>query len=260
MFPSVRSYYTQIPTEYQEVFAQPHHFRQTRRLPRQPAFGMAQNMKRDMISTASCSRCGTCCRKGGPALHREDRERVVQGTLQTRDLYTIRKGEWASDPVQGGLIRVEDDIIKIKGHGGAWTCRFLVEPANACRIYDDRPVECRRLECRDTARLEQTYRLGRLTRRDLLVDIEGLWELVEDHGRRCDYDILRGLMERNSGPGRAEIERQMAEMIRYDAELRRLMVARGGIEAEMMDFLLGRPVELVLRIFKRQATSRPQSR
>jgi hypothetical protein len=67
-------------------------------------------------------------------------------------------------------------------------------------------------------------------------------------------------MEQDSGRGRAEAERQMAEMIRYDAELRRLMVARGGLDAEMMDFLLGRPVELVLRLFKRQTTSRPQTR
>jgi hypothetical protein len=59
------------------------------------------------------------------------------------------------------------------------------------------------------------------------------------------------LMERDSGRSRAEVERQMAEMVRYDAELRRLMVARGGLEAEVLDFLLGRPVELVLRLFKR---------
>jgi hypothetical protein len=49
----------------------------------------------------------------------------------------------------------------------------------------------------------------------------------------------------------AELERQIADMVRYDAELRRLMVARGGLEAEMLDFLLGRPVELVLRFLKR---------
>jgi Fe-S-cluster containining protein len=249
-----------LSSEYQDLFVRPQDVRPARRLPRRRAFGMAQDMKRDVASTASCSRCGTCCRKGGPALHREDRERVAQGIIQPRDLYTIRKGEWASDPMQGGLIRVDDDIIKIKGCGGAWTCRFFDALANACRIYADRPVECTLLECRDTARLEQAYRLGRLTRRDLLADMEGLWGLIEDHGRRCDYDILRGIMEQDSGRGRAEAEGQMAEMIRYDAELRRLMVARGGLEAEMMDFLLGRPVEVVLRLFQRQTTSRPQTR
>jgi Fe-S-cluster containining protein len=209
-------------------------------------------------SSGSCSRCGTCCRKGGPALHREDRERVVHGAIQTRDLYTIRKGEWASDPVQGGLIRVDDDIIKIKGRGGAWTCCFLDEARNRCRIYADRPVECRLLECRDTVRLEQAYRFERLTRRDLLVDIEGLWELVEDHGRRCDYDHLRGLMERNAEPDRVAAERQIAEAVRYDAELRRLITARGGLDVEMLDFLLGRPVELVLRLLRRGSNESDQ--
>jgi hypothetical protein len=42
-------------------------------------------------------------------------------------------------------------------------------------------------------------------------------------------------------------------MVRYDAEIRRLMVAQGGLEAEMLDFLLGRPVEYVLRLFERKA-------
>jgi Fe-S-cluster containining protein len=212
---------------------------------------MAQGMESTHASSPSCSRCGTCCRKGGPALHREDRERVVHGAIQTRDLYTIRKGEWASDPVQGGLIRVDDDIIKIKGRGGAWTCRFLDETGNRCRIYADRPMECRLLECRDTVRLEQAYRFERLTRRDILVDIQGLWELVEDHGRRCDYDRLRGLLEQSSERDGVTAERQIAEAARYDAELRRLMTTRGGLDVEMIDFLLGRPVELVLRLLRR---------
>jgi hypothetical protein len=48
-------------------------------------------------------------------------------------------------------------------------------------------------------------------------------------------------------------------MVRYDSELRRLMVAKGGLEAEMLDFLLGRPVEHVLRLFEREAASRPEA-
>jgi Fe-S-cluster containining protein len=202
---------------------------------------------------ASCLRCGTCCRKGGPALHQEDRERVEQGVIHTRHLYTIRKGEQAKDPVHGGLIRVDGDIIKIKGRGGTWVCRFFDDRTGACQIYADRPLECRLLECWDTTRLAQSYRDGRLSRKDLLAGIKGLWELIEDHGRRCDYDGIRRLLERRSGRGRAGAERELAGTVRFDAELRRLMVAQGGLEAEMLDFLLGRPVELVLRLFERNA-------
>jgi len=202
---------------------------------------------------ASCLRCGTCCRKGGPALHQEDREQVEQGVIHTRDLYTIRKGEQATDPVHGGLIRVDGDIIKVKGRGGTWACRFFDDRTGACRIYADRPLECRLLECWDTARLERSYRNGRLSRRDLLAGVKGLWELIEDHERRCDVDGIRRLLERRSARGRAGVERELAKMVRYDAELRRLMVAQGGLEAEMLEFLLGRPVEHVLRLFERNA-------
>jgi len=120
----------------------------------------------------------------------------------------------------------------------------------ACHIYADRPLECRILECWDTVRFEQAYRFGRLSRRDLLAGIKGLWELIEDHERRCDYDGIRRLLERRSGRGRAGVERDLAGMVRFDAEIRRLMVAQGGLEAEMLDFLLGRPVEQVLRLLE----------
>jgi len=205
-------------------------------------------MKFDPAHQASCLRCGTCCRKGGPALHMEDRDLVMQGVIHTRHLYTIRKGEFARDPVQGDLIRVESDIIKIKGRGDSWACRFLDEGANACRIYEHRPLECRHLECWDTSRFRQIYGLGRLSRKDLLAGVEGLWELIEDHERRSDYDLFCRLPERRPGPGAAEVDRRAAEIARYDAELRRLMVTQGGLEPEMLDFLLGRPVETVLRI------------
>jgi Fe-S-cluster containining protein len=210
-------------------------------------------MNPSTLSPSSCSRCGTCCRKGGPALHQEDRERVEQGAIHTRHLYTLRKGEWATDPVQGGLVRVDGDIIKIKGRGATWVCCFLDERTGVCRVYDDRPLECRLLECWDTGRLERAYGRGRLSRRDLLSGIQGLWELIEDHERRCDYDGVRKLLALRSGRGGAGVERELAAIIRYDAEIRRLMVAQGGLEAKMLDFLLGRPVEYVLRLFERRA-------
>jgi len=224
-------------------------------LPGFGGFDIPHRMKPTPSPLSTCSRCGTCCRKGGPALHQEDRGRVEQGVIHTRHLYTIRKGEWAADPVQGGLIRVDGDIIKIKGRGGTWACRFLDDRTGTCHIYDDRPLECRLLECRDTARFEQAYRRGRLSRRDLLADVKGLWELIEDHERRCDVDGLRRLLECRSGRGRAGAERELAGMLHYDAEIRRLMVAQGGLEVEMLDFLLGRPVKIVLDLIERGTAS-----
>lgn len=197
----------------------------------------------------SCSRCGTCCRKGGPALHREDRSLVEEGFIHTRDLFTIRKGELARDPVLGRLIQVEDDIIKVKARGPAWACTFFGESSRSCRIYASRPLECRQLECWNTSRLEQIYACDRLSRCDLLSGVEGLWELIEDHSRRCDFDRIRSLLE-------AGVEdREIAQMARYDVELRTLMIAQGGLEPEMLDFLLGRPLRQILPGLRRHASA-----
>jgi len=197
--------------------------------------------------TQRCLNCGTCCRNGGPSLHWEDRALVEQGFIHTRHLYTIRRGEPARDPIRDGLVSVESDIIKIKGCDGSWTCRFLDEDSNRCRIYERRPLECRELVCWDPARIEQVYDRRRLSRSDLLAGIQGLWELIADHERRCSYERIQVWLKDLAGPGAEKARRRLAEVSAYDAEIRRLMVARGRLEAAMLDFLLGRPVEQVLR-------------
>ncbi len=62
------------------------------------------------------------------------------------------------------------------------------------RIYNDRPLECRALKCWDTRELEQIYAAKRLTRRDLISNVKGLWDLIEDHQVRCDYIKIRDLI------------------------------------------------------------------
>jgi Fe-S-cluster containining protein len=203
--------------------------------------------------TPSCARCGTCCRKGGPALHAQDRDLVAQGLIHTRHLFTIRPGEVVDDQIRGVLSALDGDLIKIKGRGGTWACCQFDEARSACRIYAHRPLECRALACRDTSGIEAAYGEPRLTRRDLLSGIEGLWELIEEHQRRCDHGLIRRLLE-DSGPAGADAQRRaLAEMIRYDEELRRMVVARGGLETGMTDFLFGRPLRQSLGGLRRHA-------
>jgi Fe-S-cluster containining protein len=174
---------------------------------------------------------------------------VEQGFIHTRHLYTIRRGELARDPIRGGLVRVDSDIIKIKGSDGSWACRFLDGASNRCRIYEHRPLECRVLECWNTYRLEQVYDRGRLSRSDLLAGIQGLWELIEDHERRCSHDRMRGWLKDLIGPDAEKARLELAEIRAYDAEIRKLLVSRGRLEPGMLDFVLGRPVDQVLRSY-----------
>lgn len=204
-------------------------------------------MKPQPPRTEGCTRCGACCRGGGPALHREDRPLVETGRIHTRDLYTLRRGEMTHDQIRGVVVPARQEIIKIKGSGGTWACRFFDTAASACRIYAERPLECRVLECWNTAGIERVYARGRLTRRDLLAGIAGVWPVVEAHQRRCDYRRIRTLLAPAPVSSAERRRRELTEIVRYDGELRRRVLDRIGIEAGMLDFLFGRPLSTALR-------------
>jgi Fe-S-cluster containining protein len=193
-------------------------------------------------SANTCRRCGICCEKGGPAFHRKDRMLIEKGRIPSKYLYTIRKGELAFDNVQGCLTPAKSDIIKIKGRQGRWTCIFFDTIDKSCTIYNDRPLECRALKCWNPAELEQVYERNRLSREDLLTRVEGLWELIEDHQNRCDYNQIRMLIRDLDGPGEDKARKGLMEIIQYDAEIRNLVIEKAGLDPEMLDFVLGRPL------------------
>ena len=133
----------------------------------------------------SCLRCGTCCKKGGPALHHEDKQIIDSGDIGLSSLYTIRKGEFARDNVSGGLIRLTAEIIKIKNRPDDGACVYFNDPGVSCKIYDHRPLECRMLECWNTGPIEKIYAENRLARHVILEKNQWLIELVETHDREC---------------------------------------------------------------------------
>jgi len=171
---------------------------------------------------------------------------IDKGLIPSRCLYTIRKGELAYDNVQRRLMPVESDIIKIKGKADSWTCVFFDEPSKQCSIYDDRPRECRALKCWDTRELEKMYAGRRLTRYELISEVEGLWELIQDHQKRCDYARIQDLIRELDSSRENNARRQLGEIIKYDIEIRELVVSKGGMDPEMLDFLFGRPLTKTL--------------
>lgn len=189
-----------------------------------------------------CQRCGTCCESGGPALHQEDLELVQSGKLPLRDLYTIRKGEMAHDNVKGTLAPVAAELIKIKGAGQAWTCCYYDAESKGCSIYANRPLECRVLNCRNTAAIEALYDQGRLTRKDLLDSVPELWDLVEAHEQKCNYPDLANLAARLREEQDRSATDKLVKMVSYDAHLRALIIEKGRPDPSLLDFLFGRPL------------------
>ncbi len=202
-------------------------------------------------SAGTCRRCGTCCRKGGPALHLADRELVETGKIPLKSLFTIRQGEPAYDNIRNVVMPASSDIIKIKGTGTKTaTCFYLVRDEMACRIYADRPVECRALACWDTNAIEALYDKERLTRSHLLERLPGLIDFVSDHQEKVDYLRVARLAEqiREDADPQSAVD-AMLSMIRYDHSIRQVTVERTRLDAELLDFLFGRPLTITISKF-----------
>jgi len=200
-------------------------------------------------SISACTRCGTCCKKGGPSFHHEDKPLIEKGIILLKYLYTIRAGELAHDNVKGGIRPVPSDIIKIKGPKGSWTCIFFDERKNICKIYENRPLECRVLTCWHTREIEEMYSKNRLTRKDLTASIAGLWDLIEDHQGRCSYEKVQKFVNALDSGKNNDALNGISAMLRYDSDLRRLVVQKGGLDSEITDFLFGRPLMQTLRMY-----------
>ncbi|MDD4732301.1 MAG: YkgJ family cysteine cluster protein [Desulfovibrio sp.] len=193
---------------------------------------------------ATCRRCGICCSKGGPALHDEDAP-LVGGVLPMERLMTLRVGEMVLDQPLGKVVPLVEEIIKIRSVPGATACALFDEKSKACEIYEHRPAECRELLCENDERLKAMYDKDRLCRRDLLPDDHPLMEIVEDHDRRCSPRKLTSLARRVTEGDQAALD-EIGRILAYDAELRRMVPEKTGLSPDAMEFLLGRPLDLVL--------------
>lgn len=217
---------------------------------------------------AACRRCGTCCRKGGPALHPADRELVERAAIPLALLVTLRQGETARDNVrQGALVILPHELIKLRGQKRGWRCVYFDGEGAGCRIYAQRPLECRTLECWAPEALRALTAGPYLNRRDLLAGRPELLDLIEYHETHCAWERLRHVVERlrARGPDGAEALVELDAMLRYDAALRAAALQR-GLPADVLPFLLGRPLaELIypsfgLRIREQHGTLRVQDR
>jgi Fe-S-cluster containining protein len=196
-----------------------------------------------------CIRCGTCCKKGGPSFHLEDKVLIEKGIILSKYLYTIREDELCYDNVKESILPAASDIIKIKGQKDSITCIFFNEKENECTIYDNRPLECRALKCWDTREIERIYSKNRLTRKDLISTIVGLWDLVEDHQRRCSYETLKFFIDALNKDEKDEALKGIFDIIEYDAQIRELVVQKGDLDPEMTDFIFGRPITETIRMY-----------
>ena len=89
----------------------------------------------------------------------------------------------------------------------------------------------------------------RLTRKDLISEIEGLWSLIKDHQERCNYATIQSLVNAIKRNKDDAARKKLVEIIQFDTEIRKLVVTNAGLQAEILDFLFGRPLNETLKNF-----------
>jgi Fe-S-cluster containining protein len=164
---------------------------------------------------------------------------IKDGGIQTSSLITVRRGEFVRDTVKGGIAVIEEEIVKFREHkdGG---CVFYEKEAERCTVYDRRPLECKALQCWNTAHFMEVYREPTAIRKDV-VSKGVLLGLIEKHDERCSYAALHEHVQAIQERGEEAID-AIIDLMRFDYELRPFVAEKLGIPMEEMDFYFGRPL------------------
>lgn len=194
------------------------------------------------MSLNTCRRCGTCCRKGGPALHEAD-----LGLLQhipMTDLACLRRGEPAFDPRKGGLEPLGHELLKIRGKEGGWECVYFSPQPTECSIYGHRPLECRSLSCSDTGEIFVAMDTPVITRRDIVPPDTALWECIAEHEKLFPVSEAMCLAsERAKG---ARVTQELGRMISREQHFRQALADKVGARDTDLWAYFGRPLWMVL--------------
>ena len=213
-------------------------------------------------TTPECKQCGTCCRKGGPALHKQDETLFRENLLRAQDLCTFRSGELVRDEAEGRIVPLPQEIVKIAPPEGSrpddWTCRFLMR-TNRCFLYGKHPVECRTLFCQAPEALQAMSGVERLDRRAIceLLNAPAWWpELIEAHEERCLYSRLTELAP--DLDTKEDARHAFLEIVEYDRAMRDLVVEKKAAQASELNFLFGRPLLRTVIMFGLDARTTPE--
>lgn len=192
-----------------------------------------------------CLRCGTCCRKGSPSLYRDDLPLLRGGGLSRLDLITLRRGEVVYSNETDRFIGLPEEQIKIRENPGSRECLFFRQEASGCLIYEERPRQCRVLECWNPAGYRVLKKSRLLSREDLLDPADPLLPVVKTHEQGCSVLRLKEWLDKAAEQAGDAGER-LLEAVHFDRHTRNHLNVTLGLQRRHLDFLLGRPVEEVI--------------
>jgi Fe-S-cluster containining protein len=203
----------------------------------------------------SCVRCGECCEKGSPTLLMGDLGLFQRNVLSLNDVYTLRPGEKATTR-DGEVTALTEERLKVREVPGARQCWFYLAPNQSCRIYADRPEQCRRQQCWGEPPAPPAAE-ELLQRRHLFADVPEMWDLIQAHQARCDCtEVVRHLADLGAGVDAASDA--LFEALHFDHYLRQMLMDDWEMTPEATEFLLGRPMSKFIETLGLNATLTPE--
>ncbi len=192
----------------------------------------------------TCVRCGECCELSSPTLLAQDLPLFQQEVLTWNEVYTLRPGEKVTSR-EGKPVTLAEERLKIREVPGSHQCWFYLAATRSCRIYDQRPEQCRRQECW-AAEAEAPAPAELLTREALLAGVPEVWELVQAHQERCGLGrVLQALQGLDTDQETAS--EALFDALHFDHYLRHMLQEEWKLTAAAIDFILGLPLTRFLQ-------------
>lgn len=197
------------------------------------------------IEQTTCKQCGTCCKQGGPTLHRQDLDLVRSGRIPVSRLITIRKGELVHNPLAEKIQPVSVELVKLVGKKGQWECCFYDDKLG-CTVYRDRPYACRVLKCWDIVEISALMEKDTLSRFDILDKDDPLVTLIMEYERICPCDDL-GYIQTHLDRLSVEQRKELEQRVRSDLNFR--VRVTGDLQLKVSEelFYFGRPLFQLLQ-------------
>ncbi len=195
-----------------------------------------------------CVQCGACCQQGSPTLKLDDLEILREEKIPWDQLITLRAGEAVHSSITQQAFYLPNERIKIREVPGTKQCVFYDEANQACRIYAERPMQCRAQACWNPQRAVALSDEADLNRSDIFANVEVLMELLEEHNRRCSFGRLQEVFETLKASEGTEVD-EVIELLSYDDHYRQFVAEKLNLPEDTLDLVFGRSLASQVKLF-----------
>ncbi len=152
----------------------------------------------------------------------------------------LRKGEPAMDNIQGRLVLLKCELIKIRGKNpNLWHCLLHDQSTNLCTIHESRPAQCQALKCWDSEQIRTTYQDQTMSRSHLFSSGSAMEDIIRMHEETCPVDTFVKFTQQALKDDSHAIG-ELDTMIQRDENIRKAFQEKTGASQELTEYYLGR--------------------